>query len=258
MSRFAVPFVAALLGGAAGTFAVQRLAPPTTTSAPAAGDAATDGDVKAELAAIRRWLERPGAIGAPGTLAATPGPAGGAAAGAHGAGSGAADGARPLTSADLEAAVAKAVEATLEKRAEADKAAAAAEKAPKPRKSLAEVARELNLSSAQEDAVRQAYREAGDRLLKVMAEPESDADTLRRELEAAKGDQGKTMGLVTKYMPKFITKLGDVMSIQAERDEKIRKAVGDDNAHRLDDFRIEEEDPFGLDGNVSVGVRAGG
>ncbi|MFO0931531.1 MAG: hypothetical protein U1E39_02340 [Planctomycetota bacterium] len=255
MSRFVVPFVAALLGASAGTYAVLRFAPPTSPTAPAAADAATDADVKAELAAIRRWLERPGAIGAPGTLAASP-----AASGATGTApaSTAGDAARPITASDLEAAVAKAVEATLEKRAEAEKAAAAAEKAPKPRKSLAEVARELNLSSAQEDAVRQAYREAGDRLLKVMAEPESDAETLRRELEAAKGDQGKTMGLVTKYMPKFITKLGDVMSIQAERDEKIRKAVGDDNAHRLDDYRIEEEDPFGLDGNVSVGVRAGG
>lgn len=255
MSRFVVPFLAALLGASAGTYAVLRFAPPTPPAAPAAGETATDGDVKAELAAIRRWLERPGAVRAPGTLAASPtGPAG---AGAAPAGT-AADGSRPITAADLEAALAKAVEATLEKRAEADKAAAAAEKAPKPRKSLAEVARELNLSSAQEDAVRQAYREAGDRLLKVMAEPESDAETLRRELEAAKGDQGKTMGLVTKYMPKFITKLGDVMSIQAERDEKIRKAVGDENVQRLDGYRIEEEDPFGLDGNVSVGVRAGG
>ncbi|MBL9086024.1 MAG: hypothetical protein JNM10_02690 [Planctomycetia bacterium] len=258
MSRFAVPFVAALLGAAAGTFAVQRFAPATPSAAPAAGDATTDGDVKAELAAIRRWLERPGALGAPRTLAASPGPAAGGAAGAQGTGTAGADGARPLTSADLEAAVAKAVEATLEKRAEADKAAAAAEKTPKPRKPLAEVARELNLSSAQEDEVRQAYREATDRLLKVMAEPETDAESLRRELEAAKGDQGKTMGLVTKYMPKFITKLGDVMSIQMERDAKIRKAVGNDAAGKLEGYRIEEEDPFGLDGDVSVGVRAGG
>lgn len=255
MSRFAVPFVAALLGAAAGTFAVQRFAPAAPSAAPAAGDAATDGDVKAELAAIRRWLERPGAIGAPGTLAASPN--GAAATGGRTAGAGT-DEARPLTSADLEAAVAKAVEATLEKRAEADKAAAAAEKTPKPRKPLAEVARELNLSSAQEDEVRQAYREATDRLLKVMAEPETDAESLRRELEAAKGDQGKTMGLVTKYMPKFITKLGDVMSIQMERDAKIRKAVGNDTAGKLEGYRIEEEDPFGLDGDVSVGVRAGG
>ena len=255
MSRFAVPFVAALLGASAGTYAVLRFAPPTLPATPAAGETATDGDVKAELAAIRRWLERPGAVGVPGTLAASP--AGSAATDTSAKGA-AADGSRPITAADLEAALAKAVEATLEKRAEADKAAAAAEKAPKPRKPLAEVARELNLSSAQEDEVRQAYREATDRLLKVMAEPETDAESLRRELEAAKGDQGKTMGLVTKYMPKFITKLGDVMSIQMERDAKIRKAVGNDTAGKLEGYRIEEEDPFGLDGDVSVGVRAGG
>ncbi len=162
-----------------------------------------------------------------------------------------------LTAADLEAAVAKAVETSLEKRAEADKAAKAAANAPRARKSLAEVARELDLTSSQEDAVRQAYRDATDRMLKVMAEPESDAETLRRELEAAKGDQGKTMGLVTKYMPKFLTKFGDVISIQAERDAKIRTAVGADKVEKLDRYRIEEEDPFGLDGNVSVGVSAG-
>jgi hypothetical protein len=248
MSRFAVPFLAALLGASAGTYAVLRFAPPTPPAAPAAGVPATDGDVKAELAAIRRWLERPGVVDAPGTLAASPKRAAGASA----------DDVRPLTSTDLEAAVAKAVETTLAKRAEADEAAAAAAKAPKPRKPLAEVARELNLSSAQEDAVRQAYRDATDRLLKVMAEPETDAESLRRELEAAKGDQGKTLGLVTKYMPKFITKLGDVMSIQMERDQKIRKAVGTENAGRLEGYRIEEEDPFGLDGDVSFGVGGGG
>lgn len=258
MSRFAVPFLAALLGAAAGTYAVNRLAPPPTTSVPSDAGSAPDADLRAEVAAIRRWLERPGATGAPGTLAASPsaGPAGATAGGA--AVGGPADAARPMTQADLEAALAKAVETTLAKRAEADQAAAEAAKAPKPKKSLAEVARELNLSSAQEDEVRQAYREATDRLLKVMAEPETDAESLRRELEAAKGDQGKTMGLVTKYMPKFLTKLGDVMSIQMERDTKIRKAVGNDVAHRLEGYRIEEEDPFGLDGDVSVGVRAGG
>jgi len=250
MSRFLLPFVAAALGAAGGTYAVQRWAPAPPSAAPSAAESASDGDVKAELAAIRRWLERPGAVGAPGTLAAGSRPGEAAAAVAS----------RPavtLTAADLEAAVARAVETSLETRAEADRAAKAAAAAPKARKSLAEVARELDLTSSQEDAVRQAYRDATDRLLKVMAEPESDANTLRRELEAAKGDSSKTMGLVTKYMPKFLTKFGDVISIQAERDAKVRTAVGTDKADKFDRYRIEEEDPFGLDGNVSVGVSAG-
>lgn len=248
MNRFVVPFVAAALGAAGGTYAVQRFAPPATVPAPTA-EGGADAGVKAELVALRRWLERPGAVTAPGTLAAAP---------RAGDPAPTATGGTALTAADLEAAVSKAAEASLERRAEAEKVAREAEDAPKPRRPLAEVARELNLSSAQEDAVREAYREATDRMLKVMAEPESDAETLRRELEAAKGDPAKSAGLMTKYMPKFLTKIGDVMTIQMERDAKIRKAVGPENVGKFEGYKLEEEDPFGLDGDVTVGVRAGG
>lgn len=254
MAAPSVVFVAGLLGAAAGAFVATRWAPgPGSRDVPAEGSAASVAELRDEVAGLRLLLERPGALGAPAALGARA--AGDGAAPGEGA---ARPGDAPLRLADVEAVVTKAVEGALAQRDADAKAAAAAAKAPKPRKPLAEVARELNLTGTQEDAVRAAYREATDRMLKVMAEPESDPETLRRELEAAKGDRAKSMGLVTKYMPKFLTKLGDVMTIQAERDDKIRKAVGDDGAAKLDRYRIEEEDPFGLDGDVSVGVRAGG
>ncbi len=80
-----------------------------------------------------------------------------------------------------------------------------------------------------------------------MAEPESDAETLRRELEAAKDDPGKRAALAMKSLPKMLTKFGDMISIQAERDAKVRAAVGADTAKKLKAYQV-EEDPFDFGG----------
>ena len=120
---------------------------------------------------------------------------------------------------------------------------------------LAEAARELNLSGSQEDAVRRAYEEATEEFLDVMAKPETDAATLRRELEDAKEDPAKQMNLMTKHLPKLLTKLGDFMAIEARREEKIRKAVGADAARRLKAYDLAEEDPFGLGDGATMNFR---
>jgi len=168
-----------------------------------------------------------------------------------------------LTRAELEAIVAKSVEtataAAFAKRDEDEQAERKAKSAAKKRVPLAEAARELNLSASQEDAVRRAYEEATERFLKAMTEPDGDPVALRRELEEARGDSTKKAALTGKYIGKFMTKLGDFMTIGAERDAKIAKAVGNDNVGRLQRYQIEEEDPFGWNGtDVSVGVTTTG
>lgn len=249
MQRVLVPFLAAALGGAAGVLVTARLDGHGT---PGASVTAEPGgtEVRDELAALRRLLERPT------PLASAPrsgGPAGVAADGPAGAGAAATGGA--VTREDLRAAIEDAMARGLEKLEAQRKESEAAAKAPKKRVPLAEVARELNLSGSQEDAVRRAYEEATEEFLDIMAKPESDAATLRRELEDAKSDPAKQMNLMTKNLPKLITKLGDFMAIESRREEKIRKAVGPDNARKLKAYDLAEEDPFGFGDGASMGFR---
>lgn len=256
MSRFLVPFVAALLGAALGAGVATRLSPARDVPAEVGAVDLSDlrADLKAELAALRARLDRSGngpaaplAAGRSATVEPPPATAP------------AADGLpSAAASSAWESAVARAVETAFERRAEAERAAKAEAEQPKARRPLADVARELALSSSQEAEIRGAYRDAVERMLKVLAEPESDAETLRRELEDARGDRGKGVAVMARYMPKFLTKLGDVMAIQAERDQRIQSALGPEQARKWPGYRIAEEDPFELGGDVSVGVGAGG
>ncbi len=251
MQRILVPFLAAAAGGALGTLVAARLdgrsASSTTVAAEAGGS-----EVREELAALRRLLERPT------PLAAVPrsgDPTGGGTAGAAPGGSPSVAAGTAVTREDLRSAVEEAVARGLERVEAQRKEAEAAAKAPKKRVPLAEVARELALSGAQEDAVRRAYAEATEEFLEAMAKPESDAATLRRELEEAKDDPSKQVGLITKHAPKFLTKLGDFMAIEARRDEKIRRAVGPETARKLDGYDLEEENPFGFGEGATVGFQ---
>lgn len=256
MSRFLVPFVAALLGAALGAGVATRLSP--ARDVPAESTPIDLGDVRADLAALRARLDPPGGgglampfkqrgVGGPTSEEPAPAPSPTGDSPAVGA-----------TADTLETVVARAVETALERRAEAERAAKAEAEKPKIRRPLAEVARELGLSPAQESEVRAAYRNAVDRMLKVLAEPESDAETLRRELDDARGDRGKGMAVVARHMPKFLSKIGDVMAIQAERDQRIHAALGPEHVESWVRYRVEEEDPFGLSGDVSVGVGTSG
>src|SRR5262245_28386508 len=257
--RFLLPFLAAVLGGAAGTFAVLRLDRVTASGAAEATlDARSPDDLRREVADLRKALERSGAVapaGAPPLLGRPEAPTGASAAG------GASSDVLPFSKTDLEAAIEKATAAAFERRDERDKEQAekAKKSAAKRRVALAEAARELNLSSSQEDAVRRAYDEATERFLKAMTDPDGDPAALRRELEDARGDKAKKAALTGKYMGKFLTKIGDFMTIGAERDAKIAKAVGNENVGKMQRYQIEEEDPFGWNGtDVSVGVTTSG
>lgn len=248
MRQIVVPFVAALLGSAVGAVASARWLVPSRSAsdAPAADSAATD-DLREQLREVKALLDRPRELSAPVPNAAN---RAGAAPDADRAAAG-----RP--SAELEAAIAKAVTAGIEAARKQDASLLAALKPePKRKVTLAEAARELALSSAQEDEIRRAYTESTDRFLKLVAEPDSTPDAVRRELEEAKGDVAKRTGLMVKYMPKMLGKIGDFMSIQMERDARIHKALGRENVPKYEKLSVLEEDPFGMDGadfSISAG-----
>jgi hypothetical protein len=246
MDRFLLPLLGALLGAAGGVFAARALSPDPSVAP--TSEARGSDDLHAQVAEIRRLLDRP-------TLATAPATPGGP---ATAAASGEIKAESHAVSPEMVALLAgKLAEEMERRRADGEKAQAKAQADRQRRVSLAEAARELELTSAQETEVRLAHEAAVEKLLKLFAEPESDAETLRRELLAAKGDPAKKRALVTKQMPKLMTKLGDVMAIEAERQARISEAVGPEKAGKLEDYNLEEEDPFELGTNVSVGVRSG-
>ena len=254
MRQIVVPFVAALLGGGVGAFAATHWLPGTR-----AGAVAPSGETGAALDAMReQWNEwriqydRPRELAAP----VTSGPI--TRSGAGSATSLADATTTPAASAALEAAIEKAVAAGIESARKKDPATFGPPPPdPKKHATVAEIARDLSLSSAQEDDIRRAYTESTEKFLKLLAEPDSTPDALRRELDEAKGDAGKRAGLMMKYMPKMLGKLGEVIAIQSDRDQRIHKALGAENVPKYAKYKVAEEDPFGLDGsdiNISAGV----
>lgn len=249
MVRFLVPFLGAILGCVGGLWLAPHLGGARATPEPATADEATLRDLRAELTEIRRLLERPAGLASAGPHAPGEGgaPGGAAVAGKPGSPVGVTAAAiGTLTPEVLEALVVKAADTALDRREAREKAALKAEE--KKRLPLRDVARELSISAAQEADVRKAYQDAGERFLKLMAEPESDAETLRRELEAAKDDPVKRTAIAVRSLPKIFSKLGDVIAITAERDTKIRTAVGAETVEKMKAYKIEEEDPFDLEG----------
>jgi hypothetical protein len=244
MDRFLLPLLGALVGAVAGVFAARALTPPDS-HAPAAPEARASDDLREQVAEIRRLLDRPALASAPAAPAAGTGTAPAAPAGAV------------VAPEQVQALATQIAQALEERKAAAEKAAKEAQAARKRRVPLAEAARELQLTAAQETEVRRAHEEAVEKYLKLLAEPEGDAESLRRELLAARNDPAKKRAIVTGRLPKFMSKLGEVMAIETERETRIIAAVGEDKADQLREYDLEEKDPFELGGNVTVGVRSG-
>jgi hypothetical protein len=251
----ALALLLGLLAGVAGGVAAAYVRPSRGDAAAPGSDAHALAEVREAIAALERRISA-----APGLAAGTaPPPAAAPSAGAPPAAglprpAGAPD-ARPT--ADLLREVAeRAAEAVLERQAAKEKEVAKA--AEKKKATLAEIAREMGLSAAQENELRAAYADATEKYLKVFAEPETTPDALRAELEAARTNPAKKTELMVKYMPKMLAKIGDVAAIEMERDARVRKAVGDEKMAAFRRFKVAEEDPFGLDddddGGISIGV----
>jgi hypothetical protein len=262
MDRVGFGLLAGLLGGAAGAVAVRYVAPPPAgeVRAESAGARLSADEVREIVAEIRRQTEHPataslGSARAGGDAPASRPPLDG--------GTGVVPGATPGTagtsvavSPEIEALVARAAEKAAQAAIERQAAKAKAEEpAPKKSATLAEVAHEIGLSAAQETEIREAYREATDRALKLMSEPDGDPEALRKELTDAKGDRGKITAITFKYMPKLLGKLPEFMSLQSDRDARIHKALGsEDKVDEYERYSVAEEDPFGFGGaKVSVG-----
>jgi hypothetical protein len=154
----------------------------------------------------------------------------------------------------LEARVATALEAGLQRLEEARSGREAAREAePTTRRvTLREAAGEVGLSPSEEEAIRRVYTDMEDRMLGILADPDGDRAAIRAEIEASKGDETRQRGLMMKYLPKVLPKLGDFMSMEMEKQTRIEEVLGPERAARFDDFDVEESHPFGLGGGFDV------
>jgi len=128
----------------------------------------------------------------------------------------------------------------------------------KKRLALAEAARALELSGPQEDGLRRIYEETNQHYYKMLAAPDGDPQDVRRELEEAAGDPARARSVFSKYMPKFLGNIGEVMQVEARKAEAISKLLGAQKAKRLErEFSIREDDVLGIDGKLTVGAELG-
>jgi len=119
----------------------------------------------------------------------------------------------------------------------------------KKKVTLAEAAVELELSGRQEDELRRIYDDSERRMLALLAGPDGDPEEVRREIqEAAKSPAGAGT-IIGKYAPRLISNLGEVMTIQAEREASIAKSLGPEKTKQLaSGYEVEEGSFLGLGG----------
>ena len=156
------------------------------------------------------------------------------------------------------------VDAAVEKKIAAMKESGelgAGQVAEKRRKrvSLADAARDLELSANQEDGLRRIFDDTNRSYYKMLAAPDGDPEDVKRELEEAAKSPAGARSAMTKYMPKFLSNIGEIMAIEAKKAESINKLLGPEKAQRLEtEFSVREDDVLGLEGNLTIGAEVPG
>jgi hypothetical protein len=249
MDRFLALLLAAALGGAGGGFLVHTMAPSGSGggSLGASGGPGSQAALVAQLEGIERRLDTLGAGTARG-----PGLKPGAAA-LEGTAPRSAplaldEGAVEALAAQLAVRMKDSVKDAVEEAGLGTRGQAP-RRAERKRVSLAAAAKELELSTSQEEALRELYTDMESKVFKMLAGENGDPEEVRRDVEMAKADKSKTFEVVGKYMPKALGNLGGFMALEGERQARTQEIVGPDKARRLqNEFSIEEQDPFGMNG----------
>ena len=114
------------------------------------------------------------------------------------------------------------------------------------RMSLADAARELELTGGEEDELRRIYEDSMNRFLKLAAGPEGNVEDVKRDLEEAKKNPMAGRGLLMKYVPNMMKNLGEVMAITTDRETAVVKAIGPEKAKKLNEgYDVIEANPLG-------------
>jgi hypothetical protein len=254
MDRWIVALVVGLLGGAGGALATRALFP----EAPTAQESLAGPGHDARLDRIEKALLDLGARGP--ILEAAPGGRGAEARAPGGLG-------LALTGPEGEAfkkALRDELGAALDQHAgkvrAAGEEAARAGKAKEPSKkrvSLADASREIGMTAAEEEALRRIYSESQEKMMRLAAGENGDVEAVRRDVEEAKRDPKRRNGVMMKYMPRMLPKIGEFMQIQVDQQTAVQEALGPDKAERLDrEYDLIEANPLG-GGEMRVESRLG-
>ena len=255
MERFLSLLLASALGGAAGGFVVHLVGPARG----AGGDVSTTGSAAEADRLGERLLgieERLAALAAEGGPGARPG--------LRGAPPGRPPAPRPgeMDEATLEvlsAKLAERMESTV-KKAVSEAVEGTSSETPRrerrQRVSLSEAAKQLELSTNQEEQLRELYGDLENEVYTMLAGKDGDPEDVRRDVQTAKDDPSKTMEVVGKYIPKAMSNLGGFMALEVKRQQRTTEIVGPEKADRMRrEFSIEEQDPLGMEGGFNF--RAG-
>ena len=119
----------------------------------------------------------------------------------------------------------------------------------KKKMTLAEAAVELELSGQQEDELRRIYEDSERRMLALLAGPDGDSEEVKREIQDAAKSPAGAGKIIGKYAPKLIANLGEVMTIQAEKEAAIAKTLGPEKTKQLESgYEVAEGSFLGLGG----------
>ncbi len=254
MNQTLLASIVGLLAGVGGAFTVHAL------QGDGSGGGGADLDwapIQERLARIERQLDAQASP--PGTLATTRGAAGARDGGAIVNAAG--DEVLEALVAKIDERVGKTVEEKLAAAREAeekDGTSRRGRRRGRKRVPLAEAARELELTAQQEDELRRIFENTQSRVFKLLAGPDGDPEEVKREIMDAAKTPGGAQKLIPKYMPKVMSNIGEIMTIQGERESAIQKTLGPEKARRFNnDYSVEEDDFLGLrGGEMSIGVEA--
>ncbi len=116
----------------------------------------------------------------------------------------------------------------------------------KKRVSLKDAASAIGLSAQEEDEVARIYEDSMNRFMKLAAGPDGDIEDVKRDLANAQKNPMGGRTLMMKYMPNMMKNMGELMTIQADRETAINKAIGPEKARRLNsEFDVKEGNPLG-------------
>ncbi len=125
----------------------------------------------------------------------------------------------------------------------------------KKKVTLAEFAQELELSSYQEDELRRLHEQTMEKMIALLAtEEDGGVETVRRDLDEAKGDPTKATALMGKYIGRLIGNIGGFIMLDQEHDKNVKELLGEDKAARLEnDFQLSDVDPYDLETVITMG-----
>ncbi len=113
---------------------------------------------------------------------------------------------------------------------------------------LAELAREMDLSADQEVEIRELARASTDEFLKVLAGEDQTIEDVRRDFEDAKGDPSRQAELATKYVARLMTNLGPVMTAVMKYETGMTKILGPEKKEQFESkYEVTDLDPLGIE-----------